>query len=142
LVQNDIYRITLIIQMQSKTPNIYHNRLLTMVFSSTTLLLIGIISVAAPMRAVYADDSSDESQTDQSSQSSSDDSQTDQSSSQTDDSSNRSQTDKSSSDESQSDHSSSSQQCPPGQFPKHNFCITGEQKRKSEELNDNTGVKS
>jgi len=51
-------------------PNIYTNSLVIMVISSTTLLLIGIISLATPMRVVYADDSSDESQTDQSSPSS------------------------------------------------------------------------
>ena len=71
----------------------YTNRLLIMTISSTILLLIGIISMAVPMRLAYADDSSDESQTDQSSPSSSDNSQTDQSSSQADDSSDQSQRD-------------------------------------------------
>jgi len=66
--------------------NIYTNSVLIMIISSTTLLLIGIISLATPMRVVYADDSSDESQTDQSSPSSSDNSQSDQSSSQRDNS--------------------------------------------------------
>jgi hypothetical protein len=48
-----------------------------------------------PMRVIYADDSSDESQSDQSSPSSSDESQPDRPSSQTGDSSDRSQTDQS-----------------------------------------------
>jgi len=81
-----IYTITLFLQILIMKPNIYTNSLVIMVISSTTLLLIGIISLATPMRVVYADDSSDESQTDQSSPSSSDNSQSDQSSSQRDNS--------------------------------------------------------
>jgi cytoskeletal protein RodZ len=117
--------------------NDYVNVPLPIVLPSIILILIGIVSMVSPLRVVYADDSSDQSQTDQSSSSS------DESSSQKDDSSSdQSQTDQSlpsSSDKSQIDHSSSSQQCPPGQFVRHNFCITEEQKKKSEEFSNCLG---
>jgi hypothetical protein len=110
--------------MQCKEPNRYGNLPLIIVISSIFLLLVGIISVAAPLRVIYADDSSDQSQTDQSSPSSSDRSQSDQSS-------------PSSSD--QTDHSSSLQKCPPGEYPKHGFCLTADQKKKDDEQNNCIG---
>jgi hypothetical protein len=126
--------------MQCKEPNRYGNLPLIIVISSIFLLLVGIISVAAPLRVIYADDSSDQSQTDQSSPSSSDRSQSDQSSSQTDDSSDRSQSDQSSpSSSDQTDHSSSLQKCPPGEYPKHGFCLTADQKKKDDEQNNCIG---
>jgi hypothetical protein len=54
--------------MQRKEPNEHANVSLIIIISSITLMLIGIISMIAPFRIVYADDdSSDQSQADQSS---------------------------------------------------------------------------
>jgi hypothetical protein len=97
--------------MQCKEPCRRGNFHLIIVISSIILLLVGIISVAAPLRVIYADDSSDQSQTDQSSPSSSD----------------------------QTDHSSSLQKCPPGEYPKHGFCLTADQKKKDDEQNNCIG---
>jgi hypothetical protein len=125
--------------MQYKEPNRHGNFPLITVISSIILLLVGIISMTTPMRVIYADDSSDESQSDQSSPSSSSD-QSDRSSSQTGDSSDRSQTDQSSpSSSDQTDHSSSLQKCPPGEYPKHGFCLTANQKKKDDEQNNCIG---
>jgi hypothetical protein len=67
--------------------------------------------MAVPLHVIYTDDSSDRSQSDQSSPSSSD----------------------------QTDHSSSLQKCPPGEYPKHGFCLTADQKKKDDEQNNCIG---
>jgi hypothetical protein len=67
--------------------------------------------MAVPLHVIYADDSSDRSQSDQSSPSSSD----------------------------QTDHSSSLQKCPLGEYPKHDFCLTAKQKKKDDEQNNCIG---
>ena len=67
--------------------------------------------MAAPLHVIYADDSSDESQSDQSSPSSSD----------------------------QTDHSSSLQKCPLAEYTKHGFCLTAKQKKKDDEQNNCIG---
>ena len=67
--------------------------------------------MAVPLHVIYADDSSDESQSDQSSPSSSD----------------------------QTDHSSSLQKCPLAEYTKHGFCLTAKQKKKDDEQNNCIG---